>query len=272
MPKVYRRAKARQPVRKWSGRTRFTSSKKTAKMNVQSGRIGSTKPKALYPFIGIRNLLNQYAPMSSLAPVPQRKAFSLRYAEGGPTLTGLAVGTAGVGGTEIVWALNGLFDPNISGTGHQPFYFDQLVNCGYQRYKVESVSIKVRAMSPNASDTGLQVQIDAWTGAFGTLAGVSWNTANERPQNWYLTPQLTAGEQTLVLERIPIHAIQGMTKMELDANTSDFTALVTANPARSPYLRIAAINTSGSNSGTVDATVELTFHGYFFDRQLVAAS
>lgn len=41
-----------------------------------------------------------------------------------------------------VYSLNGLFDPNISGTGHQPLGFDQLMLV-YNHYVVESVRFKI---------------------------------------------------------------------------------------------------------------------------------
>lgn len=271
MPRVAKRGKkSGSAVRKWSARMRKSGS--STRKTVQRGSVGSNYPKKVYEYLPVRTLANQYAPLVSMAPVPKRRQFTLKYAEGGPTMSGMAVGTAGVGGTEIAFALNALFDPNITLTGHQPYYFDQLVACGYQRYRVDYVSIKVRAFTPNASDTGLAVQCDAWNGSAGTLTGVSWNTINERPGTHYLTPGLTSGEQCLVLERIPIWELQGMTKLEYQSDVATYAAAVTANPSRGPYLRIAAVNTSGSNAGTCDATVELTFHGEFFDPQLVAPS
>jgi len=253
-------------VRKWSGKTRFSAS------NARPRTVtGSKTTKRLYVTDPVRRTDNQYAPLLSLVPVPQRKSFVLRYAESGPTHTGLAVGVAGVGGTEIAYALNALFDPNISGVGHQPFYYDQMVNCGYQRYRVDRVSIKIRAIGPTNTNTGLQVQIDAWNGAAGTLTGISWNTANERPQNWWLQPGTTIGVKELELERLPIHMLQGMTANEY-YNAESYSAAVTANPARGPYLRLAAMNQAGDNAGEIDCTVELTFFGEFFDRQLPSAS
>jgi len=53
------------------------------------------------------------------------------------------------------YALNGLFDPDITGVGHQPYLFDQLCNningLNYQRYLVEKVSI---TLLPEEKGTG----------------------------------------------------------------------------------------------------------------------
>lgn len=45
---------------------------------------------------------------------------------------------------------NGLFDPNITGTGHQPYYFDQLMAI-YNHYTVLKSTIKVNIVPANTS-------------------------------------------------------------------------------------------------------------------------
>lgn len=54
-----------------------------------------------------------------------------------------------------VFSANGLDDPNISGVGHQPMGFDQLVGVFYQHYTVTHSTIKVTFFSSSSSaDTG----------------------------------------------------------------------------------------------------------------------
>lgn len=48
---------------------------------------------------------------------------------------------SGVAG-QYFFAANGMYDPNVSGTGHQPMYFDELMAL-YQHYTVMSSKIKV---------------------------------------------------------------------------------------------------------------------------------
>lgn len=42
------------------------------------------------------------------------------------------------------FSCNGLFDPNITRTGHQPHYFDQMVDLGYNRYCVVGSTITLK--------------------------------------------------------------------------------------------------------------------------------
>lgn len=83
----------------------------------------------------------------SKAPVPNRMATKLRYVE----YTTLDPGAAGLAAVHIVTA-NGCYDPNISGVGHQPRGFDQLMTF-YDHYTVVSSKITVDFANPTASAT-----------------------------------------------------------------------------------------------------------------------
>lgn len=63
-------------------------------------------------------------------------------------------GTLGVVGC-YQFRLNSIFDPDLTGTGHQPYYRDQLVAMGYEYYAVYACTVTLRAsvnaVSPNAT-------------------------------------------------------------------------------------------------------------------------
>lgn len=67
--------------------------------------------------------------------LPEVMEMSFRYAEP----LALTV-TTGLGG--IVYRANGMFDPNQSGVGHQPYYFKQMMAL-YDHFVVKSSSIKI---------------------------------------------------------------------------------------------------------------------------------
>lgn len=69
--------------------------------------------------------------------LPLKFNFTTRYVE----LNKLITATPGSMGTWI-WSANGLYDPDISGTGHQPIGFDQLIQF-YDHYTVIASKIKV---------------------------------------------------------------------------------------------------------------------------------
>lgn len=76
------------------------------------------------------------------------------------------------------FSCNGLYDPNISGTGHQPMYFDQYMAI-YDHYNVVSSTITWTFKNSSTSqyyDVALMIDDDSTHGV-----GTNWNTAAERP-------------------------------------------------------------------------------------------
>lgn len=82
----------------------------------------------------------------SKAPMPNNFGAKLRYAE---TFT-IDPGTVGVAGVHV-FSANGLYDPNITGVGHQPRGFDQLMTM-YDHYTV--VGSKITATFSTAGIAG----------------------------------------------------------------------------------------------------------------------
>lgn len=60
-------------------------------------------------------------------------------------------GGLGVKGT-YTFQINGMFDPNISGVGHQPIGFDQM-SAMYGRYNVVAAKIKLKAWTGDVNET-----------------------------------------------------------------------------------------------------------------------
>lgn len=80
------------------------------------------------------------------APVPNRFATKLRYVD----YAEINPDVAGVAGVHVVCA-NGLYDPNITGVGHQPRGFDQIMPL-YDHYIVIGAKITVQFMTKLATN------------------------------------------------------------------------------------------------------------------------
>lgn len=76
------------------------------------------------------------------APMPNKLATKLRYVD----YSTLDPGTAGLAAVQVITA-NGCYDPDISGSGHQPRGFDQLMAM-YDHYTVVSSKITVDFVTP----------------------------------------------------------------------------------------------------------------------------
>lgn len=77
----------------------------------------------------------------SFLNVPRGFAFPKLYKNTHTYWENLAIQTSiGTGLASYLFSCNGLFDPNITGTGHQPMYFDQMTAI-YDHYNVVSAKI-----------------------------------------------------------------------------------------------------------------------------------
>lgn len=118
---------------------------------------------------------------------PNQTTTSLRYAQQGSI-------TSTIGGIgNAVFSCNSLFDPDRTGVGHQPLYYDQLTPI-YNHYTVVSSRIWIEFHNPSTTATGLvgvvvdddatgsaslstrQEQNSAKSGFIAPLAGHSYRT------------------------------------------------------------------------------------------------
>lgn len=97
-------------------------------------------------------------------PFPVRKKCQLVYTEI-PTIT------VSAGSGTYIFATNDMYDPNVTGTGTQPLYFDQL-GAIYNHFVVTSSYIEYQIMGSTESRdliTTCYVDDDTSTGTFATL-------------------------------------------------------------------------------------------------------
>lgn len=101
-------------------------------------------------------------------PLGKTFKFKTRYCQLGNVLN---VGASGFPVTHV-WSLNGIFDPNITGTGHQPIGFDELMPF-YDHYCVIGARVRVTATNhdPNQAQTiALQIKDNDSTSVLLTQA------------------------------------------------------------------------------------------------------
>lgn len=95
---------------------------------------------------------------------PKKLKFIHKYAD-------FATFSAGAGATSIrQFSCNGLYDPDITSTGHQPSYFDNLTAI-YDHYTVFRSTFRVRILpSTNVLQVGLYVEDDVTAVSFAQQA------------------------------------------------------------------------------------------------------
>jgi len=198
------------------------------------------------------------APLSD--PFPIRWNRTLRYSQ----LLTLTAGASGLFGTEQIFRLNSLFDPDLTGVGHQPYGYDSLAAL-YYRYKVNAVRVCLRFSDPSADGVMCAAQFQA-PSVTQTVTNADVGAVMERSGVWTHNLNNT-GEQAIVLDQyFPMHVLAGVTPMQFTSNLEDYQALCTTSPVRTPNLRIAIAALDGSSTPTVRLEATLMFYSTFFER------
>ncbi len=199
-------------------------------------------------------------------PFPQVMNVSLRYGQ----LVTLTAGVAGVYGTEQVFRLNSLYDPDLTGTGHQPYGFDTLSSI-YFHYKVTAVTVSMIFSDPSAD--GVQIAANFQSpGTTFTVTGESPNTAMEKPGMMIRNLNNTGSQKVTFTQRFPMHILCNVTKTQFEADLLNYESAVTTNPSLVPYLRIAIAALDGASVPTVRCQTDIIYHTQFRLRTVLAVS
>lgn len=195
---------------------------------------------------------------------PARPSFQrayLKYCDWGSTIDP-AIASAG----SYVFSCNGLFDPNITGAGHQPSGFDQYMAL-YQTYLVVGATIKVSFQSndgTNYQTCGISV-CDTPTGSTDPRIYVE----NGRT-TWSMLDLLgTGGGFAVLTHKVDIGEFAHQTIM----NDDTFSGTSSGNPSDQVYFHLwTAANATTVNSSGVYFFVEITYDCIFRDTNLASLS
>lgn len=201
-----------------------------------------------------------------ISPFPPTYNARLKYTQSN-ILTG---GTAGVMGTEQVFRLSSLYDPDFTGTGHQPYGFDQLAAL-YKKYMVSDVLVKVTFMNPGVNGVACAATIQSSQDALA-LTGYSPEAVGERSNVW-IRPLNATGDQIVTFQqKVPLNVLEGLTRPQYLADTDNYGANVGSNPTLWTTLRVADGSFVNASASAVTVFVELTFDCRFFERITQAQS
>lgn len=173
-------------------------------------------------------------------------------------------GAAGVTAAHI-FAANGLYDPNVTGTGHQPMGYDQMM-LFFVRYNVVSAKI---FLSFKNSDTTEPM-----------LCGVYKSDATTIPTDPKVIVENGLGVYTLLSEA---GAGDDKASMELYIdlrkffgpmyNDADFSADESSNPLQMAYFQVwAATQSVSSDGGNVFCSARIEYYTNFYEPKQVSLS
>jgi hypothetical protein len=202
----------------------------------------------------VNTVVGEYVPRSSLHTfVPDQLKATHKYVDN-YIMTG---GTGGVLGTAFQYSMNSLYDPYMSGGGHQPYGFDQLTPW-YSTYVVTDVELTVTLLAPSS---GSCLFVAAWNPSYGTYTlpglGVSDYAEKDRAR-WITVPSYPgkSADQTTSFGRFSIGDVEGKSKKEI-LSELNYSAAPTGSPGNQPFFYFAVGDAAGGSATTVAAIFQL---------------
>lgn len=204
------------------------------------------------------------SPSRGPTPFPDRLRCVLTYAQGYTLLLSSSNANA-----RQQFSMNSLFDPDFTGTGAQPEFFDQL-SALYNRYRVYGSAIKVTLLPFLA---GVQANVPVNVVLVPSAQSlVTYNVEDAaglpRAQNRISTGNMDMKNQTLLAS----HSISQILGVK-DVEAADrLQALVTASPAEQCLWAIVARTADFVTTASLAVTVRITYDCELFDRQVASQS
>lgn len=224
-----------------------------------------TKARRKNRSLGLKRALPNF---TSATPFPPIKGYKLTYEQDGY----LTVGTAGVLGAQQKFILNGMYDVDITGGGHQPYGFDAL-SVAYQRYKINGVYIDLEfynIQSINAVD--ISYLLSNPSNYTYDLAGKMPDAVGEKQMGETVYIQSVGTGRKVVRFYTPIHKIAGISKLQYKTDIDNYTSAVNDNPATKMGLHLAVADPNGNSTGGCRYKLKLTYYATLYQREIMAQS
>lgn len=160
------------------------------------------------------------------------------------------------------FALNGAYDPNITGVGHQPNGFDQFMNF-YLEYEVKASKL-IMLCSNNSI---VEYTIVAYPGTDSTAVSSS-AAASEQP---YSRQRIIADHRGN--NRLTFSNYMGVRKLEGRTTASvNFVGTASSNPAATRYWHIVAEPQDNTETLNAYLRVQIIYYIKFFKRKNLGLS
>lgn len=186
----------------------------------------------------------------ALHPIPQRFITKMKYSE--------QVTTDANG--QYRFNLNSIYDPNQTGTGHQPYGFDTLSTL-YNRYRVISCGWRIQC-NWTSNQTAQPVLVGAIP-ANEALTFLSMAELRENPRAKYISQNYGAGTLTLG-GKTYIPSLVGRTKAQYMADDR-YQATMSTSPSELAILNIATAPNGLDSTAATSIQVLLEYTVEFFD-------
>jgi hypothetical protein len=148
---------------------------------------------------------------------------------------------AGTAGTQV-YSANGCYDPDITGTGHQPMAFDQLM-LSYEHYCV--LGAKITCTFRNADDNdspSVGISLNAATTVQTDYTALRENGMIVREKLGFSASPLSIRTLVMKYDARKFHSIPSV------LSDPDMQGTITANPVEQGYFHISVWNTESAST------------------------
>lgn len=199
------------------------------------------------------------------APLGQKVPVTMRYAQE-VAINGALGGIA----TAKLFVVNGMYDPDFSGVGHQPMGFDQMCAL-YNRWCVYGCAYEVELTNIDQAE-----QQNVVVGAHVNLSSSTATDAMvyiENPETkWTIMESLKATKSTCKMTGyIDIGKVYGRSKNAI-VTEDDFWGDASTNPTNKVYLHLFSAGLNGVDPDNVIGVIRLTYYALFDQYNLAAQS
>ncbi len=182
----------------------------------------------------------------------------------------LTSGALGVFDEEIYRA-NDLFDPDFAIGGHQPYGRDTLATL-YNKYKVLAVKVDLTFTDPKVDGMAVALMTTSPNELGTGLANHPVSVISEKP-NATVKFLNNSGTQIAKISRYyPMWRLAQITPLQFEANIGTYSALTSATPAQTPFIRVGAADVNDTAGSECKCLVKLTFYTQWYDRKILLRS
>lgn len=179
------------------------------------------------------------------------------------TLTSSTTGNSS-GGAQL-WRLNSVFDPDYSGVGHQPLWFDEIKALGYTNYLVHGANVDLTFTDPSADGMYVAYGLDS-PALDDPINNVFHDYLKEYPRTIVRYVNNTGSQKVTAKFYASCPKACNVSKLRYNTNP-DYSALTSAAPTKSPMVQVVCgnINPSANTATTIQCTIKLQYFCEFFD-------
>lgn len=178
---------------------------------------------------------------------------------------GLNTGAAGAAGVYVLSA-NGLFDPDITGGGHQPCGFDQYMAL-FSEFYVGKATIKAHVCAP------AQTAVPVLAGISTLNTSTTSNDTRVYIENGATVTNVAGGSHSNIYTTLNQSVLIPQFVGKSTFSEADFAGDDTANPAEQVYFHIWVANFSGGNDAQQTLiNMQVEYEVYFRRPKNVAIS